>query len=115
MATPADAGDDPLSFADLALDDGGGGDGGVATAPVFADAPAPAPVMTDAQPPPDEPPPPYESVVGEAAGAGPSSSVVRVFEAGCFCGGTRGMMAGARATRTEKRRHQNFLRALPSF
>ena len=65
-----EAADDPLQFADLALDDdGGGGTGGVAAgalpdAPVFAAPPPPAPVAED------EPPPPYESVM-----AGSSTSV----------------------------------------
>jgi hypothetical protein len=72
-----EAADDPLQFADLALDDeGGGGTGGDAAgalpdAPVFAAPPPPAPVAED------EPPPPYESVMAgsstSAAGLAPVS------------------------------------------
>ena len=69
MATPAD--DDPLSFADLDLGEGGESEATAApaleTAPVFA-SPVAAP-----PPPAEEPPPPYESVVMENSGGGAGS------------------------------------------
>jgi hypothetical protein len=75
MAAPAD--DDPLQFADLALDDGGSGDATntLADAPVFAAPPL-------APPAEEEPPPPYESVMHgsstSAAAAVVGASVRRV-------------------------------------